>query len=138
GDHQKAIPLLEASKLWPEPLGVGAPYGPDKRRAGFLLAGCWLQGSDPATARAHWEAVREHRLEGTRSGPPAVLTAGALQEREREEALAKLLGSLEADAPRDSMAALVLALYHGEKDKAGTLADKTDIEPKLYQILSRP
>src|SRR5690606_18267941 len=40
-NYTKAIQLLEASKEWPEHLGVGKPYNVDSRLQDFLLAHCY-------------------------------------------------------------------------------------------------
>src|SRR5690606_9827658 len=40
-NYAKAIQFLEASKEWPEHLGVGKPYNVDSRLQDFLLAHCF-------------------------------------------------------------------------------------------------
>ncbi len=56
-DFHNAIALLEASKRWPERLGVGQPYDPDERMANFLMAQAYYKLGMINLAEEHLKMV---------------------------------------------------------------------------------
>ncbi len=54
---QQALPLIRASKHWPENLGVGKPYSPDEIHADYLMAYCYHKLDDKSRSRSYGEKM---------------------------------------------------------------------------------
>jgi len=136
GRYGRAIPLLEASKAWPENLGVGAPYDPDDRLADYLLALCHIGNRDPQRADAHIAAVADHPLGGHEIGTNALFSALALKRLGREEPLKALLDQIRAKAATSPEAALVWNLYHGKRDRAKEIMAQLGTDARCRELLT--
>ena len=51
GNYAQAVPLLEASKIYPEQLGTGQPADPDYRVQDYLLLLCFDKSGSAANAK---------------------------------------------------------------------------------------
>ncbi len=69
GAWEKALTCLEAAETWPENLGWGEPYYPDKRLTQFISAYCYKQLNDNARVESAFDYIIEYNNPDGRSGP---------------------------------------------------------------------
>jgi hypothetical protein len=131
----RAIPLLEASKKWPENLGVGAPYNPDDRMANYLLGLCHSNMGNTSKADAAFKEVADYE---TASTPRLndIFSALAMKKLNQQDSLQKLLEKIKTGAAKNQNAAIVWALYNQNKDQAKNLMVTEGTDVRLIDILT--
>lgn len=127
-DYAAAIDQLERSKNWPEHLGVGKPFNPDRRLQNYLEAHIYRQRGNERRARKRLEAVAtyttEHRTEW---GVGHYLGALALRQLGQEAEARQLLEDWKDTAePGGAMVQWALASFHGDEQSAEKLARTLD------------
>ncbi|RYC53115.1 DUF5107 domain-containing protein [Flagellimonas olearia] len=131
----RAIPLLEASKKWPENLGVGAPYNPDDRMANYLLGLCHSNMGNTSKANAAFKEVADYE---TASVPRLndIFSALAMKKLNQQDSLQKLLEKIKSGAAKNQNAAIVWALYNQNTDQAKNLMVSEGTDERLIDILT--
>jgi len=71
GRYKKAITILEQGKLWPENLGVGKPYMPDKRQIDYLQGICYRKLGQVSNQEVSEKALQDYTLKHYTNGNPA-------------------------------------------------------------------
>jgi tetratricopeptide (TPR) repeat protein len=69
--YKKAITVLEAAKLWPENLGVGKPYRPDKRQIDYLQGICYRELGQVSNQEVSQKALQDFTVKHFSNGHPA-------------------------------------------------------------------
>ncbi|SNY95486.1 DUF5107 domain-containing protein [Flagellimonas pacifica] len=131
----KAIGLLEASKKWPENLGIGTPYNPDERLSNYLLGICSESMGKPNEAKAYLENVVNHKGSNV-TGVNTLFTLLALDKLGRKKDKDILVPKIEKRVKENSNAALIWALYNKETEsvKASEKVDSRMLEILKYCI----
>jgi tetratricopeptide (TPR) repeat protein len=62
GHYSQAIKLLEDSKMWPEHLGVGAPYNPDIRLQDYAAALCFQKLGNETEADSLFKSIYDYTV----------------------------------------------------------------------------
>ncbi|MEX0313569.1 MAG: DUF5107 domain-containing protein [Allomuricauda sp.] len=130
----KAITLLEASKEWPEHLGVGTPYNPDNRLPNYLLGICHEKLGSSEKAKANFEKAAEYK-EGNVSSLNTLFTLEALDKignKSEKDALLTKIKKASADNPN---AEVILALYNKDEKKMNEIPGSKKIDPRKLAIL---
>lgn len=133
----KAIPLLEASKKWPENLGVGAPYNPDERMADYLLGLCNASLGNTDQAESNFKAVANYEIAPTsKIRSNAIFSVLAMKKLGDKKSLQTILDKVESQKSENVDAALVWALYNQNLNKANELMASKNIDQRLVDILT--
>ncbi|WP_190810816.1 DUF5107 domain-containing protein [Flagellimonas sp. S3867] len=130
----EAAKLLEASKAWPENLGVGTPYNPDDRLSNYLLGLCNEKLGKQNEANTHFELVANYKNNNMASTNTLfkLLSLDKLKKNSKKE---ELLSKLKNMSGENSNAALVLAIYNKELNKAASISESKNIDSRLMDIL---
>lgn len=118
-DYAAALDPLERSKSWPEHLGVGKPFNPDRRLQDYLEAYAYRQRGNERRATEHLEAVAtyttEHRMEwGIISAP---LRSGN-SVKKRRPGSSSTIGKMQRCLRRRWCSGWALASFHGDEQSA--------------------
>ncbi|MEX0363627.1 MAG: tetratricopeptide repeat protein, partial [Allomuricauda sp.] len=136
GQFSKAIPLLEASKEWPENLGVGAPFNPDTRMADYLLGLCHekLQNTDKASS--YFEQVADYRNDSNqnvvRNSLFKLMSLGKLDKEKDRDAV---LSQIQKESEDNQTAAGLLAVYDQDERRMKEVNGKLKWDSRFLEIL---
>ena len=130
----KAVDLLEDSKLWPENLGVGTPYNPDDRLPNYLLAVCKEKSGNQDEAKSYFGQAVNHEG-GSLTSTNTIFKLLALEKLGQDIEKEKLLSKLKKVSEDNSDAELILALYAKDSSKAESIAASKKIDSRLMDIL---
>ena len=134
GQFTKAIPLLEASKLWPEHLGVGKPYDPDDRLSDFLLGICNEKMGKKNEANTHYENVTDYKKDNF-NGINTLFQLVSLDKLGNTAERKDLFANIIEKSEENPNMALVVALYTKELKKAASIAKSKEVDQRLMDIL---
>ncbi|WP_420603026.1 DUF5107 domain-containing protein [Flagellimonas sp.] len=130
----KAANLLEASKAWPENLGVGTPYNPDDRLPNYLLGLCNEKLGKQDEAKTHFEHVANYTANNI-AGTNTLFKLMALDKLNNNNKKEELLLELKKMSGENSNAALILALVEKDLNKVESIAESKNIDQRLMDIL---
>lgn len=128
-NYKQVMRSVEASKAWPENLGVGKPYDNmiDSRLEDYLEAQAAFGQGDPQKASALLSAVAGYKPARSYFGSGNLLSALALRESGNQQEADRMVASWTTDFPENRIAQWCAAIYHGETEKAaGMLRSRDD------------
>lgn len=128
-NYKQAMKSVEASKEWPENLGVGKPYDNmiDSRLEDYLEAKAAAGLGDSRKASALLSAVAGYKTSRSHFGSGNLLNALALRESGKEQEADRMVAAWSTDFPENRVAQWCTAIYRGEKEKAaGLLQSRND------------
>ncbi|MEM9647674.1 MAG: DUF5107 domain-containing protein [Bacteroidota bacterium] len=131
----KAAQLLEASKEWPEHLGIGAPYNPDNRMPDYLLGLCYKNLGGTDKAKSYFESVSSYKSTAKQVSKNTffeLLALGEIGEKDRQEQLHR---KIKSEAAVNQNAELILALYTKDVNKVESLQKLQSIDARVIQIM---
>ena len=135
--YEEAVQILNQSKIWPERLGVGKPYGPDERMANFLLSYAQSKLGYKNESIENLRSVANQSMQRIgRKSTSHILGLVALNELDNtnhiDSLTASLLQSQHANSPETRW---VLSMFSGRKDaKDPSLKDLTKTDPILREL----
>ena len=136
GKYEEALALLEASKAWPENLGVGKPYDVDSRLQDYLLAGLYEKTGQEALANQKLKQIADfsitHKDATSLNDLFGLLAFKKLQNGNELEILKK---NLTLNSDQDLKSKAVLVLFDKQKEEAQQLQSKLNIPNELWQIM---
>ena len=136
-NYAKAVQLLEASKEWPENLGVGKPYNVDSRLQDFLLARCFEGQGKEVDSKALLDSIAVY-TENNFDTPSVNHLFGLLAYKKlgKEEEAHKLLKMLEGQASEENMKSkLAMAFYKNDKEALSKLKNEKIVDDQTWNIL---
>lgn len=128
-NYRQVVRSVEASKEWPENLGVGKPYDNmiDSRLEDYLEAKAAAGQGDDRKASSLLAAVAGHAVSRSHFTSSDLLTALALRESGMEKEADRMVTVWNTDFPENRFAQWCTAIYRGEKEKAaGMLQSRND------------
>ena len=134
-NYKQVMKSVEASKEWPENLGVGKPYDDmiDSRLEDYLEAKAYAGQGDKQKASALLSVVAEYKTSRSYFGSGNLLSALALRESGKESEADRMVSAWSTDFPENRVAQWCTAIYRGEKEKAAGMLqsrnDQTDTTP---------
>lgn len=119
-NYRQVMRNVEASKEWPENLGVGKPYDDmiDSRLEDYLEAKALMGQGDNQKAATLLSSVAGYKTSRSRFGSGNLLTALALRELGKEAEADRMVASWETDFPENRITQWCAAVYRGEMEKA--------------------
>lgn len=119
-NYRQVMRNVEASKEWPENLGVGKPYDDmiDSRLEDYLEAKALTGQGDNQKAATLLSSVAGYKTSRSRFGSGNLLTALALRELGKEVEADRMVASWETDFPENRITQWCAAVYRGEMEKA--------------------
>ncbi|TMU57034.1 DUF5107 domain-containing protein [Flagellimonas algicola] len=136
GQFSKATALLEASKKWPENLGVGTPFNPDTRMADYLLGLCHEKLQNADKAGGFFEQVAKYRRHSdsnvVRNSLFKLMSHGKLG---NDAAREKLLSQIQKESEDNQTAAMLLALHVQDGEKIKDLNESLNWDNRFLDIL---
>lgn len=136
GQFSKAIALLEASKEWPENLGVGTPYNPDNRMVDYLLGLCYEKLQSADKARSYFEQVSNYRRDSnpniSRNSLFKLVSLGKLGKDKDKD---MVLSHIKQESEDNQTAAMLVALYGQDEEKVKGINDKLKWDSRFLEIL---
>lgn len=134
GQFVKAMDLLDASKLWPEHLGIGIPYNPDDRLPNYLLGLCSEKLGKQNDAEKYFGYVINYKGKAL-NNTNTFFKLNALDKLKKYIEREELLTRIEKLSGESSNTALILALYNQDFQKADSIATSNTIDQRLMAIL---
>lgn len=134
-NYKQVMKSVEASKEWPENLGVGKPYDNmiDSRLEDYLEAKAVAGQGDGQKASALLSAVAGYQTSHSYFDSGNLLSALALRELGKESEANRMVTSWSTDFPENRIAEWCTAIYRGEKEKAAEMLksrkEQTDTTP---------
>lgn len=134
-NYKQVMKSVEASKEWPENLGVGKPYDNmiDSRLEDYLEAKAAVGQGDSRKASALLSAVAGYKTSRSHFGSGNLLSALALRESGKVQEADRMVAAWSTDFPENRVAQWCTAIYRGEKEKAAGMLqsrnDQTDTTP---------
>ncbi|WP_289007260.1 DUF5107 domain-containing protein [uncultured Parabacteroides sp.] len=134
-NYKQVMKSVEASKEWPENLGVGKPYDDmiDSRLEDYLEAQAAAGQGDSRKASALLSAVVGYKTSRSHFGSGNLLSALALRESGKVQEADRMVAAWSTDFPENRVAQWCTAIYRGEKEKAAGMLqsrnDQTDTTP---------
>ncbi|KKB46928.1 hypothetical protein HMPREF1212_04425 [Parabacteroides sp. HGS0025] len=134
-NYKQVMKSVEASKEWPENLGVGKPYDNmiDSRLEDYLEAKAVAGQGDEQKASALLSAVAGYQTSHSYFNSGNLLSALALRELGKESEANRMVTSWSTDFPENRIAEWCTAIYRGEKEKAAEMLksrkEQTDTTP---------
>lgn len=134
-NYKQVMKSVEASKEWPENLGVGKPYDNmiDSRLEDYLEAKAVAGQGDGQKASALLSAVAGYQTSHSYFNSGNLLSALALRELGKESEANRMVTSWSTDFPENRIAEWCTAIYRGEKEKAAEMLksrkEQTDTTP---------
>lgn len=134
-NYKQVMKSVEASKEWPENLGVGKPYDNmiDCRLEDYLEAKAAAGQGDSRKASALLSAVAGYKTSRSYFGSGNLLSALALRESGKVQEADRMVAAWSTDFPENRVAQWCTAIYRGEKEKAAGMLqsrnDQTDTTP---------
>ncbi len=128
-NYKQAMKSVEASKEWPENLGVGKPYDNmiDSRLEDYLEAKAAAGLGDSRKASALLSAVAGYKTSRSHFGSGNLLNVLALRESGKVQEADRMVAAWSTDFPENRVAQWCTAIYRGEKEKAaGLLQSRND------------
>ncbi|MCD8268293.1 MAG: DUF5107 domain-containing protein [Parabacteroides sp.] len=128
-NYKRILTSVEASKEWPENLGVGKPYDNmiDSRLEDYLEAKAYAGQGNKKKADALLAAVARYQSPRSHFSSANLLSAFALRESGKQAEADRMVASWQADFPDNRIAQWCAAIYQGEKEKAaGMLKSRND------------
>lgn len=125
GKPAQAVASIEASKAWPENLGVGKPYDNqiDSRLEDYLEACAAAAKGDTERAKSLLSRVAAYPVSSRHFESGHLLTALALRESGQKEKADALVASWDTAYGKNRIAAWCAAVYRGETERAVRLLD---------------
>lgn len=122
-NYKQVIKSVEASKEWPENLGVGKPYDNmiDNRLEDYLEAKAVAGQGDAQKASVLLSAVADHQTSHSHFDSGNLLSALALRELGKESEANHVATSWSSDFSENRIAEWCTAIYYGEKEKAAEM-----------------
>ena len=137
GQYKKAISLLEEAKQWPENLGVGKPYSPEKRQIDYLQAICYEKLGQVSNLEVSQRALQEYTIKHYHNGHPAnILGLMSLEKSGKNSEAEAIVEELEK-LPQLSNRWVVAQYYQDESAimELSTQVNQTD--PSGYELLKQ-
>lgn len=134
-NYKQVMKSVEASKEWPENLGVGKPYDDmiDSRLEDYLEAKAAVGQGDSRKASALLSAVAGYKTSRSYFGSGNLLSALALRESGKVQEADRMVAAWSTDFPENRVAQWCTAIYRGDKEKAAGMLqsrnDQTDTTP---------
>lgn len=134
-NYKQVMKSVEASKEWPENLGVGKPYDNmiDSRLEDYLEAKAVAGQGDGQKASALLSAVAGYQTSHSYFDSGNLLSALALRELGKESEANRMVTSWSTDFSGNRIAEWCTAIYRGEKEKAAEMLksrkEQTDTTP---------
>ncbi|WP_288204972.1 DUF5107 domain-containing protein [uncultured Parabacteroides sp.] len=122
-NYKQVMKSVEASKEWPENLGVGKPYDNmiDSRLEDYLEAKAVTGQGDGQKASVLLSAVAGYQTSHSYFDSGNLLSALALRELGKESEANRMVTSWSTDFPGNRIAEWCTAIYRGEKEKAAEI-----------------
>lgn len=134
-NYKQAVKSIEASKEWPENLGVGKPYDSviDSRLENYLEAKVAVGLGDNRKASDLLAAIAEYKVSRSKFESGSLLSAFALRELGKTQEADSMVASWNTDFPENRIAQWCTAIYKGEREKAADMlqlrTDQADAAP---------
>lgn len=134
-NYKQAMKSVEASKAWPENLGVGKPYDNmiDNRLEDYLEAKAAAGVGDTRKASALLSAIAGYESSRLHFESANLLSALSLRESGKVQEADCMVAAWGTDFPEDRMAQWCTAIYRGEKERAARMLQsgngQTDTRP---------
>ena len=128
-NYKQALKYVEASKEWPENLGVGKPYDNmiDNRLEDYLEAKAYAGQGNKIKAEKLLSLVANYQSEHSYFDSGNLLSALALRELGKEPEADCMVASWTTDFSENRIAQWCTVIYRGEKEKAaGMLRSRND------------
>lgn len=128
-NYKQAMKSVEASKEWPENLGVGKPYDNmiDSRLEDYMEAKAMAGQGDDRKAAALFAAVAGYKTSRSYFGSGNLLSALALRESGKEPEADRMVTAWSTDFPENRIVQWCTAIYRGEREKAaGMIKSRND------------
>ncbi|MEX0289873.1 MAG: DUF5107 domain-containing protein [Flavobacteriaceae bacterium] len=136
GNYNEAVKLLEASKEWPENLGVGQPYDVDSRLQDYLLGIAYEKTGQGNLANQMLKQVADYSLKHKDTySPNDLFGLLALKKLAKGSELQILKESLTLNSDKDLMSKAVLVLFDRQKEDDQELQTKLDLPEELWRIM---
>lgn len=133
--YKHVFKSVEASKEWPENLGVGKPYDNmiDSRLEDYLEAKAYAGQAKREKADALLSSIADYRSGHTYFESGNLLSALALRESGKTSEADRMVASWTTGFPDNRIAQWCVAIYNGDKAKASALLqsrhDQSDTTP---------
>ncbi len=126
--YKQALKSIEASKEWPENLGVGKPYDNmiDSRLENYLEAKAAAGLGDKEKASALLAAIVQHKSSRSNFESANLLSALALRELGKTQEADSMASAWSKDFPENRIAQWCTAIYKGENEKAASMLQVRD------------
>ena len=126
--YKQALKSIEASKEWPENLGVGKPYDNmiDSRLENYLEAKAAAGLGDKEKASVLLTAIVQHKSSRSNFESANLLSALALRELGKTQEADSMASAWSKDFPENRIAQWCTAIYNGENDKAASMLQVRD------------
>ena len=128
-NYKQAMKSVEASKEWPENLGVGKPYDNmiDSRLEDYMEAKAMAGQGDDRKAAALFATVAGYKTSHSYFGSGNLLSALALRESGKEPEAGRMVTAWSTDFPENRIVQWCTAIYRGEREKAaGMIKSRND------------
>ncbi|MGB5555044.1 MAG: hypothetical protein WBM83_10335, partial [Flavobacteriaceae bacterium] len=134
-NYKAARKVLQASKEWPENIGVGKPYSPDERMQDYLLAICEGAMGNNESKDNLLQAIAKYTDEHSqRSDIDHLFGLLALKQLGDEVELTRQVAQLESDEGSENTTnRLVLALYKNDSETIAALQSQTKIPKDIWE-----
>ncbi len=134
-NYKQVMKNVEASKEWPENLGVGKPYDNmiDGRLEDYIEAKAAAGQGDSQKASVLLGGVAEYQASRSHFESGNLLSALALRELGKEQEADSMVAAWHADYPENRVVQWCTAIYRGETEKAAGMLQarrsQTDTTP---------
>lgn len=139
--YKQVLKSVEASKEWPENLGVGKPYDNmiDNRLENYLEAKVYAGQGNYVKAEELWSSIASYQPEYSSFRSANLLSVLALRELGKEQEADRIVASWATDFLGDRVAQWCTAVYRGEKDTvAGILTTRNgQVDTTPWEMSSR-
>ncbi|MCG2459312.1 DUF5107 domain-containing protein [Flavobacteriaceae bacterium F89] len=136
-NYTEAIQLLEASKEWPEHLGVGKPYNVDSRLQDFLLAHCFKEQGKEVDSRELLNSIASYTDDNLETPSPnllfGLLAYKKLGKDSEADKLLKIMEGPTNEANRRNK--LALAFYKNDREALAKMKDENIVDEGTWNIL---
>ena len=132
--NAEAIKLLNASKQWPENIGVGRPYDVDERPQDYLIGLAHQRIGEVEKSKAVFEAVRSYSLENIEEDSINHLYGLLAAKNLSDDALKDLMDQLKKAKP-GSQSELAVATFDDETKLNDTARRKSNISDSAYEMM---
>ena len=136
-NYSRSLSLLDASKKWPENIGVGKPYDPDERLQDFLMAMCYGKSGNHDKEVAALTQVAVYTNEnGSNSNLNQIFGLVALKRLGNEDDYAKQISELEKAGSQIAKNKLILALIKDEQAALQSLKAQNEVSMELWEAIN--